>query len=579
MTAALTLTYGALNLTASPFLVPYGSDTGSPENEVISLTSFIQDGDIELSSRAGNRTIQFDVLIEGASLTALATAEANLVAETEKALNTLTVDWGDGSPAAVYDVFRGQVALVRDDSWEIARMRRYAVTVRALPFPRSLTETVTTALPATGTTTTSLDACSATTGWVGTINGGAATVSTAGGAISITQASPTAGAYVFTLTKTFAATTTSTKLLVVDWKPSIGGGALTATGDGTALRLMAEGASPTAGYVRSWFYVSASSLAVTRFTWTYTPTDIYPLVPSLVLSLDQVSVSDAPPVYGTTGRQQLRTVALSGSARTSGSIALEGSTSLGQTFIYTYPANASTNGYTPSLRQFRTAGASPTSDSAMVSGFRDDISGSGTTMQVPLTLLPKGLYLLIVRLGVTGIAPISAITYTQSTVLGSNTLGSVAVTTPTFTPTTTYTPYIMGRISLPTVDVDQFTPAKLQMNLKCTAGTVYFDEAWLFNTSIGALTWVDCGSGTAAVGGPAKRLFLESPSVGTPRPTLRVGHSADRSDAYYPIGSVHSWQSAQLVPPLLNIMAVTDNATDAVLSARYKAAWHTNPSS
>jgi hypothetical protein len=109
VTASLTLTYGALNLTASPYGVEFGMDVGAPQNEAVALAFMLQDGEIELSSRASNRTFTFTVQVEGASLTAMAANEAALIAETEKLLNTLTVDPGDGAPATVFDIYRGQV--------------------------------------------------------------------------------------------------------------------------------------------------------------------------------------------------------------------------------------------------------------------------------------------------------------------------------------------------------------------------------------------------------------------------------------------------------------------------------------
>lgn len=580
MTAALTLTYGSLNLTASPYLVPWGSDTGAPENEVIPLASFIQDGQVELSTRAGNRTIQFDVLIEAATLTLMATAEANLVAETEKVLNTLTVDWGDGAPASVYDIFRGQVTLARDDDGEIARLRRYTVTVRALPFTRSAAQVVSTPIAA-GPTTTNLDTCAATTGWTGLVNGVSSSPAVVSGAVVVSQAAAW-GLYTLSLTKTFAATTTSTKLLLVDWKPLVQGARLTATGDGVVLPLYAETASPTSGFVRTWFYVAAASLAVTKFeTASNVPVnDDDAGAPARSLSIDNVAVTNVTPIVGT-GRQQLRTLPLLGSARTKGALSVESPTAaLGDDVMaYVFKADESTRGYVPSLGQFQSAGTTPTADTARVSGHKVSLGGSGITFTVPMALFPAGRYLLCVRAAL--FAPDDddePITYTASTVLGSNTIAPASGVSRVLGLSTAYSTHVLDVLMLPTSDLDPKTPASLKLVLSSVSSGVTLDEAWLFNTSIGSLIQVDCGTGSGAVGGAARRLFVEPPTVTSPRQRVRIGHSADRSDAFHPT-SVDSWQFLEFNPPQVNALVVTPGATDAVVGVRYYPAHHTNATS
>lgn len=585
MTASLTLTYGALNLTASPYLIEFGTDLGAPANEALALAFLLQDGEVELSSRAGNRTIQFNVLIEGASLSAMATAEAALIAETEKVLNTLTVDPGDGAPASVYEIFRGQVSLLRDDDFELSRLRRYTVTVRALPFTRSVAETVTAALPASGSTTTVLDAMGATTGWTGFVNGGAATVTNTTGPPSTNSVSSTSGTgtFLLALQKTFAATTSATKLLMTDWKvPNAAvGGSLVVTGDGVTLPLVAEQASPTSGYVRSFHYVAASSLAVTRFEYSSGPT-----APASVrtLLLDNVSVTNDSTLIGA-GRQQMRSLTVTGSARAPGALTVQSSTAaLGNgVLIYTSPV-ATANGYSPNCRQFRSSGNTVTSDSAMVSGSREPATGSGIGFLIPFNLVPQGNFVAIARMGLPSGSGSGTVTLSMGTSIGGLLTTGVTLTS-TQSLTTTYANVVLGRVILPTTDVPLVTTASVSLNLNTTGWaslTPTLDELWLFNTSTGQLIAVNCGTGSGSSGGAARRLFIDPPNPTTPRPTILMGHAADRSDAYYPMspnGSVVSWQAPVFAPPQVNVFIVTPNVTDATVSLSYYARWHTNAAS
>lgn len=587
MTANLTLTYGSLVLTSSPYMVEYGMDTGAPANEADPQPFLLQDGEQVLSSRSSNRTLTFNVLIEASSLSALATYEANLVAETERVQNTLTVDWGDSSPAAVYEVFRASVALVRDDSWELARMRRYSVTVQALPFPRSSAQFTSVGTAPGGATTTTLDTMGATTGWTGLIDGVPATVTNTVGPPTTNSVSATVSGYVahsFVLRKTFAATTSTTNRLVVDWKlTGVGGGyvGLSADGDGVSLPKYAEGPSPTSGYTRTWFTVAASSLAATTFTLQTQ----YATAGTKTFAIDNVAVTNVAPSFGT-GRQQIRSVTVPGAVRTQASLAIESATSaLGDgTIVYVYPGGTATAGYSPSLRQFRSSGNSVSTDATKVSGSTEPLNGSAVQFDIPIGLFPQGMYLLVGRVSTAGTP---TITYQAKTIIGGTSVAFFSYTK-TLAATSGYQNVVIGRLNLPTVDLDAGAAAAavtMSLTVQASSATTY-DEMWLFGTSFGQLTMLDCGTGSGAVGGAARRLWLEPASVSTPRPTIRMGYSADRSDSYYPpslmtAGSQvgYCWQAPILNPPQVNVLTVTPNATDAAVSLSGYARWHTSPAS
>ena len=579
------LTYGSLNLTASPFGLEFGMDTGAPQNVYETLALLLQDGEVELSDRSSNRTVQFNVLIEGASLAALATSEAALIAETERALNIITIDPGDSGPVTVYETFRGQVTLVRDDDWETARLRRYTVTVKAAPFPRSAAEVTAAALAATGTTTTLVDDGSATTNWTGTTNGVSATVAVVSGAVGVTTVT-LPGAVTIALTRTASITTSSTKYLKIDWKPAsqLGSPAVRAYGDGTELTRVAQTGLPS-GLTRTWFYVPAASIAVLRLDSATDLTRMQPDTAVRSFHVDNIDRTDVKPAIGT-NRQLLRSIDVAGSARSPGSIAIEhASSALGDVLGYFFPdGTGGQAGYSPPMRQYRVAGGpTVTADTALVSGSKEDLTTGTSTFDIPYARLAAGSHVFMVRAQGAGASNNAAtFNWTASTRVNATTVGST--TSGSFTVAaldrSAMNIFAIARIQLPTVDVNvASSTAAVRITLTATSAEgVTFDEGWLFNTTIGQLVQVACGTASPASGGAANRLWIEPATVGQPRPTVRIGFASDRSDAFYPT-SFAAWQMPQFLPPRVNVFTVTTNALDASVTLRNYPRWHTHAAS
>jgi hypothetical protein len=564
------LTYGALDLTAFPYAIEFGFEAGAPQNVSEALALLLQDGEVEISTRASNRTMQFNVLIEGGDLGKLADAEAALVLETDKPLNLLTLDPEDFGAATVYETFRAQVALVPDDDMEMAAIRRYSVTVRAYPFARSQTPFVSVGVAPGGSTTTTLDTCGSATGWTGAIDGASATPTYSAGPPTTVGVSAAvgSGSHTARLEKTYAATTSSTNLLVIDWlgAPT---SVLTATGDGVSLVKYAEGGSPTSGYTRTWFAVAAPTLAIVSLTARANNGLV------VALAVDNVAVTDVAPAYGTS-RQQLRTLVVPGSVATQGSLAIESETAaLGDVLSFVYPNTSQTSAYSPPLRRYRISGNAVTPDSAKVSGNSELLNGSVVSFQVPIASCPAGLYLLMGRLA-TGGGGTPTITYSGKTVVGGVTINSVGGSR-LITTTTAYQNFALGRLQLPTIDLsaDASTAGVVvQIDVQASTGCTY-DELWLFNMDLGTLVSVTCGTGAGTLGGSARRLFIEPATVDTPRPTVRMGHNADRSDSRFPVGAISAWQAPRFAPDQASAFVVTSNATDAAVDLSGYARWHT----
>ena len=557
-----------------------GTTKGGPVPIDVAVKSWLQDGSIVVTQGYDNREVNVRVRLWATTLTALNQAEAALFAEIGEP-NLLT--WTpSGGPASVFVVVTS--ALLEDDGGNNADLlefqrliRTYNIRLTCEAFVRSATETVTAALAATGTTTTLLDACSATTGWTGFVDGGAVSPATGGGQITLTATLATKGSHTFALQKTFAATTTSTKYLIVRWKPPVGKrfSTLTAIGDGVSLPLIAELPSSVSGYANSYFMVAAASLAVTRVEWTGFADE----TGSAVLTLDQVDISDVKPIVGT-GRQQHRSLVVGGSARAPASLVLESATAaLGDAIVYVYDDDDTTITYGPSMRQFRTAGQTVTADATRISGSREPLSGGGVTLQVPVGLFPQGSYHLLGHLSASS-SVTAAVGTTTKTYLGGNPLGSSSDST-SVALTTTWTTYVLNKFTLPTVDLPFGSPALMEMSISAPAtGSPLWDEFWLLNVDLGSYIRVDCGTGAGTVGGSARRLFIKPPTVAVPRPTIRIGHSADASDSYFPFGAVTSWGFPQFKGgQRVNILAITPGATDAQLSMSNWNRWHTNAGS
>lgn len=569
MTLVPTWRLGDLVLTDAPFAMKFGADHGSPENISEVLRSLLQDGDVELSTRAGNRTLVLPLLIEDGDLGALAQAEADLIAECDKVQNDLYFDPGDGLAAPmVFTVFRGQLVFARDDDYEQAGYRSYTLTFRALPYPRSEDEVTASALAASGTTTTVINSASATTGW--TSSSGA--VTSTGSVVKTTES---ADAEYHDLTLTGAVAMTGFPYVYVDWTANYTIAAnFRAYVDGVRMTRIAQVPLATAGWYRSYFECSDTSVAAFKFeayngSGTNTGT----------FEIDQVVKTDVRPSLGST-RQLIRSIAVSGSVRTQGRLAIEHATSaLGDVIVYTYPDTGV--GYVPALKNY--ASSAITTDATMVSGGRYTIAGI-PYYTIPATTLPDGMYLLVGRLRKTGGTASQSIKVTASTWIGSNPLDAATEVTSTYTMTSTWTNYSLGKFHLPSVDVSDATAAAtVRITITDTDSTddVDIDELWAFNLTTGRLTMVQAGTGAPAAGGDSNRLYLLPPTVEHPRPRVLLGTAADGSDAYHPAGylglrSVTSWMDHEFEPPSMAVFTVTSNALDASVTLSHYPRWHSH---
>lgn len=568
-----------------------GTDFGNPEPVEAVVQSLLQDGDLVEHLRDGNRAQNLRIRITGTAAQ-LQLGEAALMAELYKR-NTLTVPpLLAGGATTVFDIVTSSLEQIPDDLAEVqANQWHYSVRLVSLPFGRSEDEVAAPALAASGSTTTLVNNGSATTNWTGQVNGVSATPSVVSGAVKVAS-SAVLGEVTVAAIYTASITTSATKYLKIDWKPesNLGMPTLRAYGDGVELERLSQMPSPTAGFTRTWFYVTASSIAVLRLE---SLTNIAAGGGSIglgvaavrSLSIDNIDRTDVKPAIGT-NRQLLRSIDVRGSARSEGSIAIEHATSsLGQVLAYFFP-DADTDGqpivgYSPPLRQYRFSGGGTTVDASTVSGsYENDLSLAAVNFDVPVSRLPAGTYVPVVRIQAIGAVTSANISAIYSTYLGGSSVGSglLAPSTPCTVSSAAYSIHALTRVQLPILDADPNSSAVVRVNMLASAA-VRLDEAWLFNTTIGQLVSVDLGTAAASATGGSNRLWIDSPTLVRPRPTMRRGFAADRSDSYYPADTLTSWMTPEFSPPRVNVFTVTSNALDASVKLQHWPHWHTHAGS
>lgn len=581
---------GALSLVDAPFLVAFGADHGSPESSADVLASFLTDGDIEVGGHTGNRTVVIPILLEGSDLLELSEAEKALIAESVKAQNTLYVDPGDGfAPPFQMTVFGGPGSVVwnRDDVYEQQGYRSFTLTLRALPYVYSATETITPALAASGTTTATVDDLSSATGWAGMAQDATVTPTAAAGAgtLTVDLGTPASGLSpaFLSLTRTGSIDTSSTQYLLVDWKPNIDGSvdSFTARANSSSVGLakIAEMSSPSTGFTRTWFQSSVPTITDIRFQIVlrggYSSTNA-------TLTLDNLARSDVRPTIGS-NKQQLRTLDVGGSAPTTGSLAVSHATAaLGNLLVYTCPDDNS--GYAPSCRPYWTGSSGSTSvDSSTASGSYDSLAVNGSsTFDVPTRALPEGEYLVMGSVAGLVNATSAVISWSAVPVLGATLLSSLANGPAITIPTAGADFYRMGMIHLPTMAMPDSPLSKIRFSAyvvsfggASSGAAVRFDELLLYNMTTGDLSQFKCGTGTPAVGGPAKRLWIDSPAVTNDGLGQYVmGTAADRSDAFSAAPSAASLGVHDFEPGSMKVHTVAMGPATAVdVALEHRRAW------
>lgn len=554
---------GALDLTDAPFLVEFGSDLGMPENAADVVSSLLEDGEVIASDRTSNRTISIAVAIEGNDLADLAAHEAALVAECEKSPNSLTVDPGDGyGPALTFDTFRAQVQFNRSDIEEQANLRRYILTIPAMPFARPAVETASEAViapnPDDPSTHVTVDDCSSVTAW----SLSTAAVSDIGTALHVAPFPSDE----FALWQGAAVTVGANRFLVIDTYGAFWGRKFVYAPGGAPyaqLSLMAQFPSPDhAGYTRLMYDVSnfASIGAIQLYGTTDGEFD-----------LREIFLTDQPPHFGSLHQQGL-ILPVGGTMRTPGKFAVESETD-GLGVVAAYTCTADVAGYQPSMRSRRVSGDTSTVDASAISGAKSSLT-TGDVFEVPLSDLPPGQYQVWARLQSNSTTAPQAVDQWASVDNGiDDDLGEITnITGITFAAANAWQLNLLWRVTLPPVLTPEGSTSKLRFRLKrgtLTASTIVLDELLFYNLDIGRLTIVDCG--------PRKRLRLDAPTTALTKPAVFVADAADFSDGYYPDPhEVLAFGQHTFTPPTVKTHIITTGVLDAATRLYHYPRFHTH---
>lgn len=563
---------GDLVLTSYPFAVEFGGSHGAPETREELVESMLADGDIVDVPGYGNREMSLVVYVDGADLADLAENEVTLRRECSKSRNLLTFDPGDGfGPASVFETFTASMVFVKNDSGEMAGMRRWELTIPAAPFARSADLTTVEALVA-GTTTVSVDTCDATTGWTGTRGGESYSVGTSDGSVWVFELSTAEGfpPEVWTMTRTGTIDVSTTPYLTV----------VTRTLSSSTLVEAFAGASVSATQMAPLAIREIASSRV-EYVWA---------VPAGVTSLDaitfrhtsvedgrvwqgfhiyDISRTDVPP--SETARQLTRIIETGGTERTPASIhveAADGATALSTTVVHTSPEDGS--GYSPPLRRWRDSGNLVTTDANTFSGGREPIHPNPFVAKVPTSALPEGGYELVAFLR-TDTVGLHRIYWTAGTLFPppNDTVRQGDVESSTLwdcTQALRWEWVSLGLVTLPTVRTQAGT---VQIDILRDAGetaAVEIDEAWLFRVGD------DCALSVVNVA--AANLWLDSASVESSEPTVWMGD--DRETAAHPGEGLFGMGHHVLHPDGTAAFVGTTGGDWPLLSAEFYRRWHSN---
>lgn len=596
---------GDLDLTEYPFGVEFGSDLGNAESVTDVLASLLADGEVESLSRRSNRTIALPVLIDGSDLADLATAEQALIAECDKQRNTLSVDPGDGyGPTTVYETFAADPSRVYDDDTETAGYRRWVLTIRALPYARSVDKIVDNAgTPPTGGGTMLLN-CESTTGW-------ASTATSPSGRASAEYVVDTS---IFTegagslRSKSQVRTYSGGNDVTFNVWDNVSGLSLS-TGTGGYLsfafrsqfedvkiqRLNITTASGVQdisaqlmsvkrdanGFVR---YVApiAGGLTITAFDfWLTQHTDLPSLPNTAYFWYDDIELLPA----ATTDRQIVKQLDVKGSARTVGSLHIAAPTdvvSLKSVLAITMPTDSVPAGFQPDGRRWVTQGTTTTDSSAPEgSYFTPSTSSYATTtgyptFNVPAAMLTPGPYAMV------------ALVKAETTALSFGVQASLQVGTTTnlAAPSTAemsaarlnlgWQFVVIGTVYLPPLPVQNpQSDTTVQLAFKgAKFSNVYMIPAWqVGGSSVADFSIVNCGANSVAMGFGSSHLWIDSPSTDQPQGGWWRGPTADRvsaqsawPDAVKP--GVHTFK-----PGPLTAFVVSTNAQGPTVALEYYPAW------
>lgn len=594
------LTFGALDLTDYPYGLGFDEDLGSPEVVYEIISSQLADGEIVSSDRVSNRSLALTVLVEGGDLQELSDAEAALIAECDKAANTLSFDPGDGiGRTTVFETFRAQPRKVPSSAGEMSLVRRYEVTFPALPYPRSV-DKVTDAAGAPPSSGTTVDDCESTAGWLSFYNASYGRAAPVTDAVIFAEGTKSVKCEAYT-----RGTGTNPYGYPYSWARNLDRKTLSvATGTGGYLSVLirldwpngdtdnpstvtirqATAASPTltavtaamvetvpGGFVRyAWPVAAGQTITELEFDVYQAlgyASSVYPFV-----RYDQVRLSTA----ASTDSQIVKSFTVKGSVRGPGSLHIaspDDAIALGVVLGATVAESDVPPGFRPDVRRWVTAGTTVADTTAMHGSRYTAPASYSSTLQFegPCTAFAPGNY--------------SVVALVQST--GSNvgvevqlTVGGVADGLPSATEQTVPASSAWAMVPLGTVRLaaisSPLSDAEYRVRIK-GAGVVYVDEIFLI-PEVAHFTIADCGVSTVGAGGSASHLWIDSPDQIQKSGGFWRGYANSRVNARkmnlateLRVPGLHVFKPGRMLA-----FVASTNADGPLVTLEYYPRWHTH---
>lgn len=562
--------------------VEEGTGFGKAEPVWSTMESFLQDGIQAAVDHYSERSITLAVKITAATAAGINAGAAVLARICNRANEPdrwVALEWQ--SPDAISDLCVFDVVGIDPDAsakWSDFAERRPAslgqvvlLTLRCLPFPRGeKPKSVTVDPPPASVTVTPVDTGDSAVGWSSQSNGDTVTAPAVIGGGIYAEAHdfpPTDPSITLALVRSgLSAVVGSAKYLRVDVQSVATGaslgGVLVGINGGSAATLVAS-----SGSVR-WYDLGGITTLTDLSVLAVATAAAGGVQSNLYLTVYDVSLTDATVDPDGTNKALFRTLPVAGTARTQASISLartDDTQGLGNCLVYTSPAR--TGMAQPSLRAWQSHSGTVTVDTAnMVSGsysaLDDYVAGD-----IPSMAMADGTYAVIARLGVTSVPGDRTLNVSVFSVLGG-TETLMSNHSVTFTPQAYgegFQIYSLGRIRLPGRRTGPDGMISVRVGPPAGDSTMLLDDVWLCDITNGRLTVVNAGSGAAAAGSVASRLWIDSATLTNPYPSIMLGTKEDRSDQWYPGEAIQSYGVHQIRPDALNVYTVTDEAPDTVL--------------
>lgn len=557
---------GDLEVTAYPYGLAFGADLGNAEVEAVTLESLLADGQIESLVRRLNRGMSVGVVVEGADLADVQANEAALVAECDHRQNTFTLDLGDDyAEPMVFEttlIDPQRVTGAGSDEADAANLHQWTLAITAQPFWRSATLVTDDAgtPPSSGTV---VESCDSATGWskwsTWSGGGGSGTTITTDTAIKVEgAASVRANAEYGNINSDGSYTWGSSDQRT---------GLSIATGSGgyLSVRIRTTVSDRTSDGLRQlWMSTAAGEVQITNFIASARAADgfvryVWPVDASLTVTAlrfysyqtraagngsitaqvwyDDIELSAA----ASSEHQIIKVHQVQGSARTTASLHIaspDPAVALGQVLAITVPTDEIPAGFQPDGRRWITQGTTTADSTALGGSYLTPNttydSGAGYPIfDVPVGMLTAGPYRMVALVK----AVSSSLTFGIQAQLrmGSSNVGptSAAETSPTGL-TTGWQFVTVGTVYLPPLPVQNAdSTTKVRLLFKGAAfADVYMIPAWeIGGSSVADFSIIDCGTGTAAAGGPSSNLWIKAPSLTDPQGAWLRGPSSDGTNA------------------------------------------------